>query len=113
MRPQPRDFHAAIGTFAFPGDVIFTDDIAAPSDQAVVAVGAKRIFIFSHLSRQIARVHEAQSGFVPDLRRAQKRSGIGVVGVGHFVVLVECCHVPWDILGDARDEARRIPELFI
>ena len=58
MRPQPRDFHAAIGTFAFPGDVIFTDDIAAPSNQAVVAVGAGSDNVRPDmLSAQVPRHH--------------------------------------------------------
>ena len=57
----------ALWALAFPRDAIFMDDIAASPDQALVTVWTKRIFVLPHLPRQIARIDEAQSGFVSDL----------------------------------------------
>ena len=84
-----------------PGKAIVFNEIAVTLDNRLAATMTARIFVTANHSRQVSSVNVTKPGLPSNCNGPQQIFRRGVVGISHFVVFVECGHMPGNVRRDA------------
>src|ERR1700737_3843851 len=111
--PNSGDGLPAVEAVSPAGQPIVQDSVADPADQGGLAAGAAGVLVSAHPAGQVAGVDVPEAGRPPDAAPPKQGLRRGVVGILHFVVLVEGGDVPGDAGRQAAQEAGDLPQLLV